>query len=245
VFLKNFEMAGNNWFQFKQFRITQQKAAMKVGTDAVLLGAWANVSDARNILDVGTGTGIIALMLAQQSDAQIKAIEIEENAADEAAENVLNSAWAARISVQNISFQELAESWVQKFDCIVSNPPFFDNNLKSAGKNLAIARHNDLLPLTDLVQGTSKLLSETGKLSLIFPVETALKFSELAAKNNLHLVRLTEVSHTSLSKSHRRLLEFSKKKAPLKRDVLNIKTDDGLDYSPAYKSLTRDFYLNF
>lgn len=238
-------MGKNNWFQFKQFRITQQKAAMKIGTDAVLLGAWAEVSNAQKILDIGTGTGIIALMLAQRSEAQIKALEIEENAADEAAENFLNSPWSERISVENSSFQEFAKKSKNKYDCIVSNPPYFGNNLKSASKNLAIARHNDLLPITELVQGTSKLLSETGTLSLIFPVETALKFSELATKNNLYLVRLTEVSHTPLSKAHRYLLEFSKKKVPLKKDVLNIKTEDGLDYSQAYKSLTHDFYLKF
>lgn len=238
-------MGKNNWFQFKQFRITQQKTAMKVGTDAVLLGAWTDVSHAKKILDVGTGTGIIALMLAQRSNAQIKAIEIEDNAADEATINVRNSPWSERISVGNSSFQEFVKESKTKYDCIVSNPPYFSNNLKSVNKNMAMARHNDLLPLLDLVQGASKLLSETGKLSLIFPVEAALKFSELAAKNNLYLVRLTEVSHAPHSKSHRHLLEFSKKQVPLKKNVLIIKTDDGLDYSPTYKLLTHNFYLKF
>ena len=238
-------MGKNKWFQFKQFRIIQEKAAMKVGTDAVLLGAWTDLLGTHKILDIGTGTGIIALMISQRSGAKITAIEIEKNAAGEAAENVRNSPWPKKISVENISFQEFAEVNQNKYDCIVSNPPFFGNNLKSADKYLAMARHNDLLPLTDLAQGTSKLLSENGKLSLIFPVETALKFSELATKYNLHLVRLTEVSHTPLSGAHRHLLEFSKKQHPLKRDILYIKTEDGLDYSPAYKSLTRDFYLKF
>lgn len=238
-------MGKNNWFQFKQFRIIQEKAAMKVGTDAVLLGAWADLSGAQKILDIGTGTGVIALMIAQRSDAKITAIEIEKNAAAEAAENVRNSPWSKRISVENTSFQKFAEESQNKYDCIVSNPPYFDNNLKSADKNLAMARHNDLLPLADLAEGTSKLLLESGKLSLILPVETALKFLELAAAYNLHLVRLTEVSHTPLSKAHRYLLEFSKKRMPLKRNILSIKTEDGLDYSPAYKSITRHFYLKF
>ncbi|HKL32969.1 MAG TPA: methyltransferase [Tangfeifania sp.] len=236
-------MAGNSWFQFKQFIVIQEKAAMKVGTDAVLLGAWTDVSCAGNILDVGTGTGIIALMLAQRSDAQITAIEIEKNAAEEAAENARNSKWAEKISVENTSFQEFAKASTQKFDCIVSNPPFFSNNIKSASRNLAMARHNDLLSLSDLVKGALKLLSENGKLSLIFPVETALKFADLAAKNSLYLVRQTEVSPTPKNPTHRHLLEFSRKQLPLKNDVLNIRTDGGLDFSAEYKQLTRDFYL--
>ncbi|MFW5755284.1 MAG: tRNA1(Val) (adenine(37)-N6)-methyltransferase, partial [Tangfeifania sp.] len=236
-------MAGNNWFQFKQFRIIQEKAAMKVGTDAVLLGAWTDVTGARNILDVGTGTGIIALMLAQRSDAQVTAIEIEKNAAEQAAENAKNSPWAERISVENISFQEFAKTSTLKFDCIVSNPPFFSNNIKSACKNLAMARHNDLLSLSDLATGVSTLLSENGKLSLIFPVETALKFAGLAAKNSLYLVRQTEVSPAPKNPAHRHLLEFSGKQLPVKNDVLNIRTDGGLDFSAEYKQLTRDFYL--
>lgn len=238
-------MAGNNWFQFKQFRIAQEKAAMKVGTDAVLLGAWSDVSGARNILDVGTGTGIVALMLAQRSPARITAIDVEKNAAEEAAENVLNSPWAERIFVQNISFQEFAEFGIQKFDCIVSNPPFFGNNLKSADKNLALARHNDLLSFSDLAKGAEKLLSENGKLSLVLPMESAFKFEELAIKRSLFHVRQTEVSHKSLSKANRCLLEFSKQQFPLIKDFLKIRTDDGLNFSSAYKKLTSDFYLKF
>lgn len=238
-------MAGNKWFQFKQFRIIQEKAAMKVGTDAVLLGAWTNVSGTRNVLDVGSGTGIIALMLAQRSDALITAIEIEKNAAEEAAANAKNSPWGNRISVKNISFQELAKSTNQKFDCIVSNPPFFSNNIKSADKNLAMARHNDLLSFSELAEGAEKLITDEGILSLVLPVESALKFTELAAKMNLHLVRLTEVSPAPRCKSHRHLLEFSKKQLPLKKDFLSIRTNDGLDFSAEYKQLTRDFYLKF
>mgnify|MGYP005840716689 CR=1 FL=1 len=238
-------MAGNKWFQFKQFRIIQEKAAMKVGTDAVLLGAWANVSGAHTILDVGTGTGIIALMLAQRFEGRITAIEIEKNAAEEAAENARNSHWADRISVNNIAFQEFVNRTEEKFDCIVSNPPFFSNNIKSANSNLALARHNDWLSLSDLAEGAEKLLSENGKLSLIFPVESALKFTELAAKNNLFLIRLTVVSPHPKHKPHRQILEFSKNQLPLKSNVLNIRTQNGLDYTPEYKNLTRNFYLGF
>ena len=218
---------------------------MKIGTDAVLLGAWTDVLGARRILDVGTGTGIIALMLAQRSEAQITAIEIEENAADEAAGNARKSPWEERISVDTISFQEYAKTSKNKYDCIVSNPPFFSGDLKSANSNLALARHNDLLSLPDIVEGATKLLSENGRLNLIFPVETALNFINLAEKKNLYLTRLTWVSSSSSNKVHRYLLEFSKKKLSITTDFLNIRNDDGLDYSPEYKNLTCDFYLKF
>ena len=238
-------MAGNSWFQFKQFRVIQEKAAMKIGTDTMLLGAWTDVSGARHILDVGTGTGILSLMLAQRSDAQITAIEIEKNAAEEAAENVRNSPWPNQVAVENISFQEFAERSTRKYDRIISNPPFFGNNLKSASKNLAMARHNDLLSLSDLAEGAEKLLSENGKLSLVFPVESALKFTELAVKKNLFPIRQTEVSHKNTCKTNRFLLEFSRKQLPPKKDYLSIQTENGYDFSAEFKKLTRDFYLRF
>ena len=243
--MKSFEMAGNKWFQFKQFRIIQEKAAMKVGTDAVLLGAWADAANAKNILDVGTGTGIIALMMAQRSVAQITAVEIEKQAAGEAAENAQHSPWSNRISVKNISFQDFTENTNQKYDCIVSNPPFFCNNIKSADKNLALARHNDLLSLTDLADGASKLLSDEGKLSLILPVESASKFIKLANQLKFHNIRQTEVRHTFENKAHRFLLEFSKSFSGLNKTALNIYNETGRDYTPEYKNLTRDFYLKF
>lgn len=238
-------MGKNNWFQFKQFKIIQENAAMKVGTDALLLGAWADMSETKNILDVGTGTGIIALMVAQRSGAKITAIEIEKNAACEAEKNVMNSPWSGRISVKNISFQEFAKQSQDKYDCIVSNPPFFSNNIKSANSNLALARHNDSLSLSDLADGAAKLLSKNGKLSLILPVESALKFKKLAAEKNLFLIRLTTVSPNLKNKPHRHLLEFSKNQSQLKSSVLNIRTEKNLDYTIEYKNLTRDFYLKF
>ena len=118
-------MGRNNWFEFKQFRIEQQKSAMKVGTDGVLLGSWTPVKNARRILDVGTGTGIVALMLAQRSKAQIDAVEIDSLAATEAKFNFDQSVWKHRLRVHNIEFQSFASASSQKYDLIVSNPPFF------------------------------------------------------------------------------------------------------------------------
>jgi len=238
-------MAHNNWFQFKQFKIIQEKAAMKVGTDGVLLGAWVNISGAKTMLDVGTGTGIIALMLAQRSRAKITGIEIEKNAANEAAENARNSPWPNRISIQHKSFQELASTSQKQFDCIVSNPPFFAHNIQSADKNLAIARHSDLLSFSDLAKGAKKLLTTNGKLALILPAESAPKFIETAKCHGLYLSFLTEVKPNPLKPANRWLMEFTQKPQQPGKNSLSIRNDKGNDFSPQYKMLTRDFYLKF
>lgn len=218
---------------------------MKVGTDGVLLGAWASVNGVKSVLDVGTGTGVIAIMLAQRSTAQIMGIEIEKNAAEEADFNSQNSPFSKRISIKNLPFQELAETTQNTFDLIISNPPFFINNTKTPNPSRTIARHNDLLPLMDLVNGNVKLLEENGKLALILPVNEAEKFIKIAKNQGLHLVRLTEVKSNQQKNAHRYLMEFSKKLSALKEDCLTIYNESGNDYSRTYKILTCDFYLNF
>jgi tRNA1Val (adenine37-N6)-methyltransferase len=238
-------MGRNNWFRFKQFTIVQEQAAMKVGTDGVLLGAWVNVSFAKKILDVGTGTGLIALMLAQRSDADITAIEIEKNAAEEASENIKHSPWKNRITIINAPFQEYAKKTKEQFDLIVSNPPFFINSRKPSGINLAIAKHNHLLSLAELASCSEKLLNPGGRLAVILPVVTTGNFINEALKQELYLLRETEVSPNNLKKPHRYLLEFGKNNCIPKKDGLRIHNDDGKDYSEEYKMLTGDFYLKF
>ncbi|MFW5831965.1 MAG: tRNA1(Val) (adenine(37)-N6)-methyltransferase, partial [Prolixibacteraceae bacterium] len=145
-------MAGNDYFQFKQFKIIQKKSAMRVGTDGVLLGAWTGISGARQILDVGTGTGLIAIMLAQRSNAKITGVEIEKNAAREAFTNALQSPWRERINILHASFQEFTAAAPGKFDLVVSNPPFFINDKRPADIHKSVARHHDRLLLHDLVK---------------------------------------------------------------------------------------------
>lgn len=186
-------MSHNNYFQFKQFKIIQEKAAMKVNTDGVLLGAWTNLDGVKTVLDVGAGTGLIALMIAQRCDAIITGVEIEKNAAEEAVQNVQNSNWGNRVTIQNISFQEFAAVSEIEFDLIVSNPPFFSNGVKNADPNLSMARHNDLLPFTDIISGAVKLLTDTGKLALILPLDQSVDFIEKARLNRLFLNRMTDV----------------------------------------------------
>ncbi len=142
---------------------------MKVGTDGVLLGAWADCDNAKRILDIGTGTGLIALMMAQRSQAQIDAIEIDEHASEQAIENVNRSPWASRVNVINKSLQDYSKVENKAYDLIVSNPPYFQNSMFAPDKKRTDARHNSNLELEDLLKGAKKLLSNDGKLSIILP----------------------------------------------------------------------------
>jgi len=238
-------MGRSAYFQFKQFKVVQGKAAMKVGTDGVLLGAWADVLGAKNILDIGTGTGVLALMLAQRSMARVTGIEIEATAAREAAENARQSPWKHRIVIFNISFQAFWEIPPGSFDRIVTNPPFFSNNKRSRDRLLAMARHNDLLPFNDLARGAVQLLAPKGKLALILPVEPALEFIDCAHRHALHLNRLTEVKPGKMKNPNRYMMEFSKAAQQVQKTSISIHRNDGTDFTREYKALTRDFYLNF
>lgn len=238
-------MGRNNYFQFKQFRIIQQRAAMKVGTDSILLGAWARVSSVKKLLDIGTGTGVIALMMAQRSEAQITGIEIEKNAAQEARENAKNSPWGKRITILNKSFQEFLKNEPGRFQLVVSNPPFFSNSQKSKCNYLAMAKHNHLLPPDELARGSARLLAPGGRLAIILPLISAREFIKIAAKEGLFLLRLTEVYPNSTKNSHRYLMEFGQNKNAVEKDFLHIHTADGTSFTEEYKVLTRDFFLDF
>jgi tRNA1Val (adenine37-N6)-methyltransferase len=236
-------MGRNNYFQFKQFRIHQEKTAMKVNTDGVLLGAWVNLEGAKTALDVGAGTGLISLMMAQRSNANITGIEIEINAAEEAAQNVKNSKWSDRVSIHHISFQDFIENAQTKFDVIVSNPPFFSNSVKNTNPHLSIARHNHMLPFQDIIEGAKKLLSENGKLSLILPWDSTSEFIEKARIKNLYLSLLTEVKPFPDKKPNRCLMEFGNEKLVLQKTEMSVFDETGKDYSEEFKILARDFYL--
>lgn len=237
-------MGGNNYFQFKQFRIEQEQSAMKVGVDGVLLGAWADVSNARNILDVGTGTALIALMMAQRSLAKITAVEIEKKAATEAKRNIAASPWQERVKVVNTSFQDFAVTADTTFDLIVSNPPFFTNAPKASGNERTLARHNDALPFTELIKCASDILNEDGGLAIIIPAEGFNDLLGIANSNGLFLKHKTEVKPKSPKKVNRLLLQWSKKKTETRVDSLTIFNEDG-SFTNEYIRLTRDFYLKF
>jgi len=236
-------MGRNNWFEFKKFKIIQEQAAMKVNTDGVLLGAWTNFNNAQTILDVGTGTGLIALMAAQRSEAEITGIEIEKNAADEATENVKHSQWSSRITVKNISFQQFSETHNTRFDLLVSNPPFFSNGVKNNDPHLSMARHNHLLPFSELISGAKKLLGTEGILALILPNDEASGFIEKAEDEGFILNRLTKVIPYPGKEPNRYLMEFGFVKRGLVTNVISVFSNSRGNYSPEFTALTRDFYL--
>ncbi len=235
----------NQEFAFKQFKIDQSKCAMKVGTDAVLLGAWVNYPSAKSILDIGTGTGIIALMLAQKIGGKIDAIDIDESAYVQATENVNASKWKDRISIYHESLQEFARNRNSSYDLIVSNPPYFVDSSKALEESRTNARHTDLLPYKDLLEGVLKLLNTGGKFYAILPKKESELFCEMAAEQKLYLTKLTRVI-TRTDKPEKRLLmrfEFSPK--PISEDSITIEDDARHSYTNEYKELTRDYYLNF
>lgn len=231
-------------FKFKQFVIQQDKTAMKVGTDGVLLGAWITSNLPKKILDIGTGTGLIALMLAQKfTKSEIIAIEIDKKAYLQATENVKNSNWKNRIKVINEDFLKFAQKTKSKFDIIVSNPPFFENQLFPTNKQRLIARHNLTLPFSKLIKSTSKLLSENGEFSVIIPYDNHQNFIHLCSQDLLFCNNKTIIKHTSKKKPKRILLKFSKKISSIIESEIIIKK--GTEYTGNYKQLTKDFYLIF
>ena len=162
----------NSWFKFKQFTIHQNDTAMKVGTDGVLLGAWTKIkTDTQNILDIGTGTGLIALMLAQKtlSSSQIDAVELDQLAYQQAKENFKLSNWSQKLQAINQSIQEFTINTSKKYDLIISNPPFFRNSFASKNTQRQIARHTDSLSYDDLLYSVKKILLDDGIFQLSFP----------------------------------------------------------------------------
>lgn len=237
-------MGRNNYFQFKEFTIQQEKSAMKVGTDGVLLGGWVNTERCDTVLDIGTGTGVIALMMAQRTNAEITGIEIEKNAALEAQQNVADSLWKDRVEIVHSSLQDFAETQSATFDLIVSNPPFFSNASKAGNKNRTLARHNDSLPFSELLSCSCKLLKAESRLAVILPFEAAEEFETLAGENELFVIRKTEVKPKVSKNVNRVLLEFRKTPKAFEKDQLVIYNEDG-SYTSQYKELLKAFYLLF
>lgn len=233
-------------FRFKQFVVDDSACPMKVGTDSVLLGAWANLGNKRNILDIGTGCGLLALMAAQRSQGEITGIDIDGQSTCSASLNFSNSPWAGRLRAVNISLQNyLMHAENGSFDHIVTNPPFFNNSLKSPEQSRNAVRHTDTLPFSLLAEASAKLLSVSGHLSLVLPVTEGNLFILLAADAGLYLCRKTEVVPTAGKAANRLLLEFSRITQPPPDDEIIMLRDSDRKYTEEYISLTRDFYLNF
>jgi len=235
-----FRTMSNPYFRFKQFTVYHDLCAMKVGVDGVLLGAWADCQNIKYALDVGTGSGLIALMLAQRSEAFIHAIDIDENAYKQAEINFNNSPFRDRLSIEQSDFQEFSSS--VRYDLIVSNPPYFSDSLKSPDKNRNLARHNEHLSLEVLIKKSASLLSPQGKTAFIIPFDRWESAHSLVIENQLFLCRKTLVSSLQNQPPKRVLLEYSF----IKQDTIENSFYIGKtkqDYSEAYRALTEEFYL--
>ncbi|HDR1020886.1 TPA: tRNA1(Val) (adenine(37)-N6)-methyltransferase [Pasteurella multocida] len=235
--------AKQNGFTFKQFHINHDRCAMKVGTDGILLGAWADISQAKHILDLGTGTGLIALMLAQRSagDCQISAVELDQAAFLQAQENIQQSNWANKIHLYSQNIADFCTNTVDKFDLIVANPPYFPQGVDCGTEQRNLARYTENLTHLDWLNLAAQCVSAQGKISFVLPFEAG----EILLKHTaLSCVERCEVI-TKIGKAPQRLLlTFALQNVPLKQSQLII-YDENNQYHSDFVALTRDFYLKF
>lgn len=232
-------------FTFKQFHIDHSRCAMKVGTDGTLLGAWASLPEKGNILDIGTGTGLIAIMIAQRSpQVMISAIDIDEDCVTQAKENVDASKWHNRIEVIHSALQNFNPD--KKFDLIISNPPYFVDSLNSPDAARTTARHNVTLSFSDLCDGILRLMTDKGTFAVILP-QPEMQALQSTMRGKLFITRICEVWSTPTSGAKRILAEFRRcpPEAPPMAEKLIIEDRGPMGYSDEYRQLTRDFYLKF
>lgn len=230
----------NPFFRFKQFTVWHDRCAMKVGTDGVLLGAWVSLDQARNVLDIGTGSGLIALMIAQRCLAQITGIDIDADAIEQAGENASASPWGNRIRF----YQADANSFQNGvYDTIVSNPPYFRERVHCPDGQRNAARHTESLTFENLLNAVVRLMSEGGNFSVILPMEAGERFITLAAERHLYLLRRTYV-HTKPSVSPKRVLMTFVRTIQACDTAHLIIEESPRVYSPEYAKLVGDFYLN-
>lgn len=230
-------------FDFKQFSVYHDRSSIKVGTDAVLVGAWADVTQAKRILDVGTGSGVIALMLAQRTHetTQIDAIDISKNDCEQAQENIIRSPWPTRISILHKSLQLLENG---PYDLIVSNPPYFINSYRPPTITRANARHAETLTHHELLFHAKRLLNPTGKVTVVLPFTEANQLQQTAELVGFHCTKRCTFQSRIDKPIERILLEYQLIENSTNEEKL-VLYDGNSEWSVAYRALTKDFYLKF
>lgn len=233
-------------FKFKKFDVDQSGCAMKINTDGVLLGALADADLPKTILDIGTGTGVIALMLAQRfADAQIDAVEIDEPAAQTAKCNFANSPFAQRLAAYPVGFEEFFEKYPgKKYDLIVSNPPFYINSLKSPQKNKEVAKHSDMDFFERLIKDAAAHLSENGTCCLILPSDTAELVKRIGGEHELFLTKSKAIRSFSGSEPHRMISSFGSKQTAISEMDFTIYKAINV-YSEEYIKLLQPYFIAF
>lgn len=231
-------------FKFKEFEVNQDHCAMKIGTDGVLLGAWAGLKhNPESILDIGTGTGVVALMLAQRSDAMtVDALELDDDAYEQATENFEQSSWGDRLFCYHAHLYEFAAEMDEEYDLIVCNPPYFSEDTKSPSLARNQARFEDSMPFDLLVGAVDKLLSAFGTFCVVLPRKREEEFISLCSMVDLHPNRILRVKGNPKSQPKRSLIEFSYGETQPKIEKLTIEIERH-EYTNAYKDLVKDFYL--
>ena len=231
-------------FNFKQFHVNQDRCAMKIGTDGVLLGAWTPlINNPYNVLDIGAGTGILSLMLAQRSNAgQIDAIEIDEDAYEQCVENFETSPWGDKLFCFHAGLDEFVDEPEDEYDLIISNPPFYTDDYKSENTSRDLARFEDALPFEELIEAAALLLSDNGIFSVIIPFKEEERFVSLCKELDLFPLKITRVKGTPTSEIKRCLLAFCRMEQTPLIDELVIEISRH-NYTPEYIELTKEFYL--
>ena len=229
-------------FKFKQFVIYQDKCAMKVGTDGVLLGAWVDLPKTGNILDIGTGTGLLSLMMAQASQAKIIAIEYIEQAAQQAKENIELSPWALQIQVIHEDIEHYCSDI--KFDFIISNPPFFNKSQLTPNAARNTARHNLHLSPETLIKHVIRLLNKDGTFACIYPLKEAEIIENIAKNHHLFCIKKAIVYPTKEKKPHRIMLTFGYSQQNCNIEDIIIETGVRHKYTDRYIDLTKEYYLH-
>jgi tRNA1Val (adenine37-N6)-methyltransferase len=235
-------MPSNTHFSFKKFKIHQDQTAMKVTTDACIFGAYTDVRDAKRILDIGTGTGLLTLMLAQRSEAQIEGVEIGKVSYNQAVENVENSIFKDRIKIHHADIQSFFSE--NAYDLIVSNPPFFQNHLKAENQNRNNALHTDTLSFEDLLSSVIRLLSPNGTFVVLLPAYESTVLEQMANQLGLFANKKLHIHHREGSKILRIITTFGFTKNETQIEQLFIKNSDE-SYTADFQALLQDFYLIF